>query len=63
MIYTSGSTGQPKGVLTHSAPVNFTRCAVDQFRLDASDRLLQFLSPSMPLVKNFIPRFARVRRW
>jgi len=47
VIYTSGSTGQPKGVLvTHSALVNFTRCAVDHFGLDASDRLLQFLSPS-----------------
>ena len=47
VIYTSGSTGQPKGVaISHTAAVNFTRHALDEYDLDASDRVLQFASIS-----------------
>lgn len=43
VLYTSGSTGRPKGVmLPHSAVVNFIRTAVEDFKLTADTRFLQF---------------------
>jgi amino acid adenylation domain-containing protein/non-ribosomal peptide synthase protein (TIGR01720 family) len=47
VIYTSGSTGKPKGVLIeHHSLVNFTQTAIAQYKLTASDRILQFASMS-----------------
>jgi amino acid adenylation domain-containing protein/non-ribosomal peptide synthase protein (TIGR01720 family) len=43
VIYTSGSTGMPKGVpVSHRSVVNHNLAVIDQFRLDAQDRILQF---------------------
>ena len=43
IIYTSGSTGQPKAVLLeHRGFVNMVRHHIGAFRIDPSDRLLQF---------------------
>jgi amino acid adenylation domain-containing protein len=45
-IFTSGSTGRPKGVqVEHRAIVNFTKAAVELFRLGTGDRVLQFANP------------------
>jgi amino acid adenylation domain-containing protein len=45
LIYTSGSTGTPKGVMVqHNSVVHFSRSAVSEYRLVASDRVLQFAS-------------------
>ena len=42
MIYTSGSTGAPKGAMnTHRAIINRLLWMQDEYRLDASDRVLQ----------------------
>ncbi|MBW4672727.1 MAG: amino acid adenylation domain-containing protein [Desmonostoc geniculatum HA4340-LM1] len=47
VIYTSGSTGKPKGVLIeHHSLVNFTQAALAQYKMTASDRILQFASIS-----------------
>ncbi|MBG1241150.1 non-ribosomal peptide synthetase [Nostoc sp. NZL] len=45
VIYTSGSTGKPKGVMIeHQSLVNFTQMALAQYKISASDRILQFTS-------------------
>jgi len=45
IIYTSGSTGTPKGVLvTHRGLVNHNTTAVELYRLQPGDRMLQFSS-------------------
>ncbi|MDF5731946.1 MAG: amino acid adenylation domain-containing protein, partial [Rhizonema sp. PD38] len=47
VIYTSGSTGKPKGVLIeHRSLVNFTQAAIAQYKIKASDQILQFASIS-----------------
>ncbi len=47
IIYTSGSTGVPKGVvLRHRGLTNMALHHVEAFGFDASDRLVQFYSPS-----------------
>jgi amino acid adenylation domain-containing protein len=47
VIYTSGSTGKPKGVtIEHRSLVNFTKAAICEYELKASDRILQFASIS-----------------
>ena len=47
LIYTSGSTGRPKGVvIPHGAAVNYVMNAAGAFRLNQSDRVLQFASIS-----------------
>ncbi|MFS0516530.1 amino acid adenylation domain-containing protein [Nostoc sp. UIC 10607] len=54
VIYTSGSTGKPKGVMIeHQSLVNFTQMAlalpaagIAQYKISASDRILQFTSMS-----------------
>src|SRR6185503_17085647 len=46
-IYTSGSTGQPNGVLiTHDALTKYSLAFSERIGLRASDRILQFASPS-----------------
>ena len=46
-IYTSGSTGQPKGVvIEHRALSAFVASAVREYRINSTDRILQFASPS-----------------
>jgi amino acid adenylation domain-containing protein len=46
-IYTSGSTGQPNGVLiTHASLTNYSLAFSERIGLRASDRILQFASPS-----------------
>ncbi|MCO6433519.1 amino acid adenylation domain-containing protein [Nitrosomonas nitrosa] len=43
IIYTSGSTGQPKGVaVAHHALVEHALIAVEFFKLNSADRMLQF---------------------
>jgi tyrocidine synthetase-3 len=43
VIYTSGSTGKPKGVLVeHASVVNLAYSQMDQFDIDAHDKILQF---------------------
>ena len=45
VIYTSGSTGKPKGVMiTHSALSNFAQTALAEYKIEQSDRVLQFAS-------------------
>ncbi|WP_306423302.1 non-ribosomal peptide synthetase [Nostoc favosum] len=45
MIYTSGSTGKPKGVMVeHRSLLNFVLTAIDEYGINASDRILQFAS-------------------
>lgn len=45
VIYTSGSTGKPKGVMvSRRSLVNFTRAAIHEYGINASDRVLQFAS-------------------
>ena len=47
VIYTSGSTGRPKGVMVeHRALVNFTTAAIEEYKISAGDRVLQFASIS-----------------
>ncbi|HEY0739193.1 MAG TPA: amino acid adenylation domain-containing protein, partial [Herpetosiphonaceae bacterium] len=47
IIYTSGSTGQPKGVaVPHRSLVNHNLAVAKEYVLEASDRVLQFSSPS-----------------
>ena len=46
-IYTSGSTGQPNGVLiNHDSLTKYTLAFSERIGLRASDRILQFASPS-----------------
>ena len=45
VIYTSGSTGKPKGVMiTHSALSNFAQTVLAEYKIEKSDRVLQFAS-------------------
>ncbi|MDF5723373.1 MAG: amino acid adenylation domain-containing protein [Rhizonema sp. PD37] len=45
IIYTSGSTGKPKGVMIeHRSLMNFVMTAIDEYGINASDRILQFAS-------------------
>ncbi|MEO1375162.1 MAG: amino acid adenylation domain-containing protein, partial [Cyanobacteria bacterium J06635_10] len=45
VIYTSGSTGKPKGVMnTHQANGRFTQTAIKEYKITATDRVLQFAS-------------------
>jgi amino acid adenylation domain-containing protein len=47
VIYTSGSTGKPKGVaIEHKALINFTQAAISLYKIQKSDRILQFASIS-----------------
>ncbi|MCC5645817.1 amino acid adenylation domain-containing protein [Nostoc sp. CHAB 5824] len=47
VIYTSGSTGKPKGVMIeHQSLVNFIQMAIAQYKISASDAILQFTSMS-----------------
>ncbi|WP_234017158.1 non-ribosomal peptide synthetase [Nostoc sp. 'Lobaria pulmonaria (5183) cyanobiont'] len=51
VIYTSGSTGKPKGVaVTHQALVNYALEIANQFKLQKSDRVLQFASIGFDVV-------------
>jgi amino acid adenylation domain-containing protein/thioester reductase-like protein len=46
-IYTSGSTGKPKGVMIeHRSLLSFVESAHQEYRVTASDRILQFASIS-----------------
>jgi amino acid adenylation domain-containing protein/non-ribosomal peptide synthase protein (TIGR01720 family) len=45
LIYTSGSTGQPKAVgISHLSAVNLAQAQLSIFKLDHTDRVLQFAS-------------------
>jgi len=47
IIYTSGSTGQPKGVMIeHISFVNMILQQIQSFKVDKTDKVLQFASPS-----------------
>ncbi|MCP5047514.1 MAG: amino acid adenylation domain-containing protein, partial [bacterium] len=47
IIYTSGSTGKPKGVMVeHASAVNLAFAQGRRFRIDETDRILQFYSIS-----------------
>ncbi|MDF5723732.1 MAG: amino acid adenylation domain-containing protein [Rhizonema sp. PD37] len=45
IIYTSGSTGKPKGVMIeHRSLMNFVITAIDEYGINAGERILQFAS-------------------
>lgn len=47
VMYTSGSTGTPKGVMIeHRALANFVVSMIDEYKITAEDRVLQFASLS-----------------
>lgn len=47
MIYTSGTTGKPKGVLLSGEGIsNLQELFINSFKVDSSDRILQFASSS-----------------
>jgi len=47
LIFTSGSTGEPKGVIvSHGGFINMSLYQIDIFKINTSDRVLQFASPS-----------------
>lgn len=51
VIYTSGSTGNPKGVaIVHRGMVHHSKAIVQEFELQAGDRVLQFSSMSFDII-------------
>jgi amino acid adenylation domain-containing protein len=60
VIYTSGSTGRPKGVmLPHAGLVNYITAAKKLYRLQPSDRQLQFSSISFDIaIEEIFPIWA-----
>jgi amino acid adenylation domain-containing protein/non-ribosomal peptide synthase protein (TIGR01720 family) len=61
LIFTSGSTGEPKGVIiSHGGFINMSLYQIDVFKIDTSDRVLQFASPSFDasLANMFMALFA-----
>lgn len=59
MIYTSGSTGRPKGVpIHHEALLNHNHWAQEAYRLESTDRILQFASISFDIsIEEIFPTF------
>lgn len=61
LIFTSGSTGEPKAVIVpHGGFINMSLYQIDVFKIDTSDRVLQFASPSFDasLANMFMALFA-----
>ncbi|WP_375413895.1 amino acid adenylation domain-containing protein [uncultured Bradyrhizobium sp.] len=61
VIFTSGSTGEPRGVMVeHAGFVNMSLGQIEALGLDATDRVVQFASPSFDasLANMFMALFA-----
>ena len=61
LIFTSGSTGEPKGVIvSHGGFINMSLYQIEVFKINSSDRVLQFASPSFDasLANMFMALFA-----
>ena len=61
VIFTSGSTGEPRAVMVeHAGFVNMSLGQIEAFGLDATDRVVQFASPSFDasLANMFMALFA-----